>query len=221
MPVLLELFSGSGSVGEAFRRQGWEVVSVDCDGKCHASHTVDILDFDYTNLYEKGTFSHIHASPPCTEYSIAKTIGKRDFEKADKIVERTLEIMAYYECGYTLENPWTGYLKTRPCMMHLPPPRVVSYCKYGMPYRKNTAFWDTLGDLWQPPPRCSKFSRCDGLQEGRTRHPCVAQQRPGTDADPSRTTDPRYSTRQLYVIPRALCDEIAAAATAKMRSSVE
>ena len=218
MPVLLELFSGSGSVGAAFRRQGWEVVSV--DPKTNASHTVDILHWDF-RAYPPNFFHFCHASPPCTEYSIAKTIGRRNFEQADRIVERTLEILDYFGCDYTLENPWTGYLKTRPCMMHLPPPRVVSYCKYGMPYRKNTAFWDTLGDLWQPPPRCSKFSRCDGLQEGRTRHPCVAQQRPGTDADPSRTTDPRYSTRQLYVIPRALCDEIAAAAAAKVRSSVE
>ena len=43
MPALLELFSGTGSVGRAFEARGWEVVSVDCVAKFRPTHCVDIL----------------------------------------------------------------------------------------------------------------------------------------------------------------------------------
>ena len=43
-----------------------------------------------------GDFHTVFAAPPCTEYSVAKTTGPpRDYELADSIVTRTLEIMEY------------------------------------------------------------------------------------------------------------------------------
>ena len=54
----------------------------------------NILEWDFT-MYDVGSFDVIWASPPCTEYSIAKTIGVRDLETADAIVMRTLEIINY------------------------------------------------------------------------------------------------------------------------------
>ena len=70
---LLELFAGTGSVGKAFARYGWDVVGLDIT-KGHAIKC-DILQWDYTT-YEPGYFDGIHASPPCTEYSIARTTAK-------------------------------------------------------------------------------------------------------------------------------------------------
>ena len=40
----------------------------------------DILDWDF-RAYEPKSFDFIWASPPCTEYSIAKTTGVRDIEQ--------------------------------------------------------------------------------------------------------------------------------------------
>ena len=42
---LLELFSGTGSVGEGFRERGWEVVSLDSNPKSEADIIIDIRDW--------------------------------------------------------------------------------------------------------------------------------------------------------------------------------
>ena len=46
MPHLLELFSGTGSVGRAFQEIGWDVTSVDLNPKAGADYTCDICDWE-------------------------------------------------------------------------------------------------------------------------------------------------------------------------------
>ena len=58
----LELFSGAGSIGEAFREQGWEVVSLDIKPRSGADIIADILSWDYT-ISEKGHFDAARSSP--------------------------------------------------------------------------------------------------------------------------------------------------------------
>ena len=70
---LLELHAGTGSVGNAFKQYGWDVVGLDIV-RGHAIKC-DILHWDYTT-YEPGYFDAVHASPPCTQYSMARTIAK-------------------------------------------------------------------------------------------------------------------------------------------------
>ena len=112
---LLELFCGTQSVGKAFKKQGWDVVSLDLNPKAGATITADILTWDYT-VFEKGSFDFVWASPPCTFYSIARTTARspRNLELADSIVARTLEIIRFLEPkAWLVENPASGYLKTR------------------------------------------------------------------------------------------------------------
>ena len=90
MPKLLELFSGTGSVGKVARAMGYEVVSVDRD--MPATHQCDIMNWDYEQ-YEPKHFDVFWASPPCTEYSRALTTRPRDIEGANKIVQKTLDIL--------------------------------------------------------------------------------------------------------------------------------
>ena len=71
--TMLELFSGTGSVGKVFKEAGWEVVSLDRDAA--ADIRTDVRQWDYKSAYPPKHFYFIWASPPCTDYSIAKTIG--------------------------------------------------------------------------------------------------------------------------------------------------
>ena len=129
---VLELFSGTKSIGKAFERLGHEVISVDLDPTFQPTILVDMLTWDYASEFAPGTFQFIHASPPCTQYSVARTRGgARDLEGADRLVNKAREIIAYFQPMFWLiENPATGLLKTRPCVQDMDPPLLCSYCMY-------------------------------------------------------------------------------------------
>ena len=148
---LLELFSGTKSVGKVAEQLGYEVVSLDLKD---ADINCDILDWDYT-IYPVGHFDVIWASPPCTEYSVAKTVGIRKIDTANQIVLKSLEIIEYLNpTHFILENPQTGLLKSQDFMYGIPF-RDIDYCKYGMPYRKRTRLWNNILN-WHPKELCKK-----------------------------------------------------------------
>ena len=95
MPRALFLCSGTGSVGEPFRRNGWEVVDVDWDGRYGRAVVADIMTWDYKAAFPQGHWDAIWASPDCTQYSIARTTAKtpRDLEGADRLVAKCRDII--------------------------------------------------------------------------------------------------------------------------------
>ena len=69
---LLELFSGTQSVGKVATQLGYDVISVDINdynGVYTPTHTVDIMEFDYSQ-YSPNEFDVVWASPPCLYYSV-------------------------------------------------------------------------------------------------------------------------------------------------------
>ena len=207
MPRLLELFKGTSSIGTAFEWIGWEVISVDLLAKFCPTHVADVATFDYKQ-YAPDYFDFVWGSPPCTEFSMAKTCGERDIETATKLVEKTLEIIRYFKCPWAFENPQSGLLKKQPCVQGIPL-KDVSYCKYGMPYRKLTRIWTDLGDDWCPRPTCLVEKCSHKATHGL--HPMNAQ-RGATRVKGERRVGDDCSLAQLYSMPPNLCDEIAAAA---------
>jgi hypothetical protein len=196
-PVLLELFSGTGSVGRSFRARGWDVFSVDIDAAAKPTLVANVLDLQLDALPLR--IDCIWASPPCTHYSRARTKAKtpRDLEGSDTIVQKVLDIVEWYGVPWFMENPESGLLKGREVVAGLPM-RVVDYCKYGKPYRKRTAIWTNTD--WKPrQPLCKH----DCPASSGSKHTARAQQAPSSN------TDVRYSRDELYSIPPALCDEIA------------
>lgn len=166
----IELFAGTRSFTKVARqvlKNCDKFITIDIDHRFKCTHTCDILSFDYKNQISptKHTVTHIWMSPPCTEYSRAKTRGSRDLMKADTLVRRGIEIIKFfkkYNPGliWFIENPTTGLLKTRPLMRQLSTYYDVNYCRYakwGM--RKLTRIWTNVKENFNP-KLCLGSRRC-------------------------------------------------------------
>jgi site-specific DNA-cytosine methylase len=174
MTRLLELFSGTHSVGKVAKELGYEVVSLDIK---NADINIDILKWNYKE-YPNDYFDIIWASPPCRTFSsIKKThIGRKN--KDGKIVTaeyiekeiltiglppllKTLEIIAYFKPKkYFIENPQTGSMKK---YLNLPY-YDVDYCKYSdWGYRKRTRIWTNLKNF--NPKKCRQD--CNSCVNGK------------------------------------------------------
>ena len=79
----LDLFSGTGSVSSQLILRGYNTTTLDRD--MAADIQSDILNWNYRE-YQPHIFKFIWASPPCTEYSSAKTTAPRKIEEANRIV---------------------------------------------------------------------------------------------------------------------------------------
>lgn len=209
---VLELFCGTKSIGKycASHADTFATYSLDVDAKCNPDVVCDILSWDYKQFPSR-FFDVIWASPPCTHYSIARTTGgPRDIPQANKIVLRTLEIIAYFQPTiWFMENPATGFLKGQAFMQGLPFVDV-HYCMYGYTYRKWTRIWTNLGPGTFVPKTCK--NDCDAMTidvvSGRPRHRSTfAGNFPGV------------GLKQRYSIPPLLVAELMTAAAAAVISS--
>ena len=205
MPHLLELFSGTGSVGKVFKAAGWKVTSVDILPRFEPTLEMSVLDLEVSDIQggdDAATIDLMWASPPCTHYSRARTTAKtpRDLEGSDRMVQKFLDLARELGCLFFMENPHSGMLKDRAVVAGLPY-RVVDYCKYADERfqhraRKRTAIWTNAE--WHPErPLCQHdCGHCEGK-----RHLDHAQQRDASGRA-------HHTRDQLYAIPPALVEDI-------------
>ena len=225
MPVffLVELFSGTGSFGSTAEEEAckngytFKKLSVDIHPKYNPHKCIDIRKWNYkeevTQFLQEGLGPYdvlwVHASPPCNEYSRAKTGHPRDLDFADSLVQQALNIITYCKPNaWTIENP-VGLLHTRPLMQHLARfKNQTSYCKWGRPFRKHTHIWSNISLQL---PVCCKGSYCK--EKGLLGyHPVCAQTRDSTTG--SGTLLKRQHIQDLYALPSELVGHIVRSALA-------
>ena len=195
---LLELFSGTGSVGKVAKELGYDVVSLDLKD---ANINTDILNWDYKQ-FNRNNFQIIGASPPCVEYSIAKTTGVRKIDYANSIVQKTIEIITYFNPSvWFIENPQTGLLKHQDFMKDFDY-FDIDYCKYGFPYRKRTRIWTNLTS-WKPRPLCKKD--CGNIINNK--HKETAQRMPSGKKNDWGNDYIIHRQDELYRIPSELIND--------------
>jgi hypothetical protein len=179
---VLELFSGTHSIGKVAHSLGWEVISLDRDlgDSCPFNNDYksdihikeDIMTWNYKE-FPKGHFDLITASPVCLWWSGLKRswIGRKcksihpteiitqkhideDIERYGKpMVDKVFEIIEYFEPKHWwIENPATGRMKE---YITDKPFYDVDYCKYSdWGYRKRTRFWTNIENF--EPKLCKK-----------------------------------------------------------------
>ena len=160
----------------------------------------------------QGTLT-LWASPPCTEYSRAKTTGKpvpycinpqqphRDLVTADDNVRAAQEVIQQLKPRYWfIENP-VGLLATRPVMRKLAHlQHTCTYCRYGTQFRKATHIW-TNAVLREPLKCCSPTTPCAEMKQFG--HHRVTAQRGN-----SNTATGSGSAEAVYPIPAQLVHEL-------------
>ncbi len=146
---VLELFSGTGSIGKAAEKLGYDVYSVDISDKySNPTWKGDILNWNYKQ-FPPDQFDIIWASPPCCTFSSMNAIRMNKKERIANEIKnglpfliRTRKIIDYYQPKYwAIENPYNSRMKHY--INDLPWVRVC-YCMYGYLYKKPTRIWTNI-----------------------------------------------------------------------------
>jgi len=180
--TVIDLFAGLGGFSAAFAEaDGWEVVTVDIDGRFEPDIQADVLDLRPSDLIAaigEWDVLVILASPPCNCFSKAAAWQDHWDENGDPQTAKAREAVAlvHHTIGliealapdyWIVENP-QGHLRR---FLGDPAGRV-TYCQYGTSHQKPT-------DLWgEHPPmeyrRCRAGAPCHdhgGIEDDRDNRP--------------------------------------------------
>lgn len=172
--VVLELFSGTGSISKAFRDRGHKCYRVDWNREFQCEKYIDIGKLTANKVLKLcGCVPDvIWASPDCTTYSVAgignhrvknRATGELDpisdyARQCDKTNRHVLDLINELKPRlYFIENP-VGGLRKMDFMRGLYR-YTVTYCQYGDFRQKPTDIWTNHPDP-QFKPACHKGDPC-------------------------------------------------------------
>jgi len=211
--IVIEFFCGENkSFSKEAEARGHETFTIDNNPKTNPDLCIDIMDLTLEMIPEKYRHPDVFwASLPCIQYSHAKRTGVRDIEGANKLVKKTLEWRDILKPEiWIMENPQTGLLKKQPILntiFYQMPYTDVSYCKYGLPYRKQTRLWTNLKFIGKICKKDCKFmngkKHIGSAGNGRKEY-----------------TDKNYRQAEKHQVPNELCLELVKCCEKKCVKSV-
>ena len=155
--LVIDLCSGYGTLSQAFKDAGWEVITVDCDENFDPTMVLDITSMpaihltklinDMSKRRDLKAYKEIVliASPPCERFSVANHDWPRKgireaFDLVGACLDLVVELKMYPNFRFwALENP-RGRLR-----WFLGKPRdTIRLADYGMPYQKLTDIWGNI-----------------------------------------------------------------------------
>jgi len=183
---VLEICSGSGVMGAAFKSKNHNVITIDVNPDYHPDIVMDCM------LLKKDSIPFVPDvvwfSPPCTTYSIAG-IGhhrSKNYEteevdpisieawQSDMMINHVLNVISEWNPKLAfMENPRGGLRKMRFVTSRTGLTRyTITYCQYGDSRMKPTDVW--VNDLEVPfKPMCHNGDSC---HERAPRHSCTGTQ---------------------------------------------
>jgi hypothetical protein len=173
---ILELFSGSRSIGKIGEERGHNVFSSDFQDFPNTNYVVDIMEFDVNKV--PFIPNMIWASPPCESFSVA-SIGRHwvkgevftpktdNARKGVAMLEKTLEIIKHFQTlnpnlVWYVENPRGKMRKYPKWQNHFNEAwklNGVTYCQYGDTRMKPTDIWNN-NPFWVSKPMCKNGDSC-------------------------------------------------------------
>jgi len=173
--IMIEFFSGSGRMAQAFRDKGFLAVTVDNmqEPERYSLH----LKYDIFNITKEDIVRACGGEPdvlwfgtPCTGFSVASIGthwggGFRAYEpKTDTarmgvaLAKKCLEIISWFPNAiWAIENP-RGVLRKMPFMPN-EKRRTITFCKFGDCRMKPTDIWSNISN-WDTPAPCRNGDSC-------------------------------------------------------------
>jgi len=170
---VLELFSGTRSIGKAFEAAGHEVFSIDFDTQFEADAHVDIYTLDRRAVLELTGWlpDVVWASPDCSSYSVAALshhrikVNSRFMPKSERAARMDAgnaylieHLLPEITPVFLIENP-RGIMRHKHFVKGLHR-HTVTYCQYGDSSMKPTDIFTNVYLPYPFKPACSAGGAC-------------------------------------------------------------
>lgn len=160
MPKMLDLFCGTKSMANAFKRAGWETYTVDWSPEFEPTLCCDVNTLTVEKIIELcgGVPDFVHMSPDCTSYSVAAIFHHRKKNEKTGELEAVTDYAKFCDGTnsyiidlvvnklkpkfYTIENPRAAMRKMN--FVKELPRYTTTYCQWGDTRMKPTDIWTNL-----------------------------------------------------------------------------